>query len=946
MVVDQLVDKLNRGYRALGFQTGVCCSFADRFSDQSIQNKRIKLGHTSLLGLFLMLLTSTSVLFGQPPDSISRNRARLFSESQNRLDTLPPGDSIPTSNPYTLSNDAIDDKVERQAADSTLALLKDGKRRYYLFGNAKVNYQDINLEAGIIELDFENDVIIARPIPDSIGRLVNYPRFNDGTQEFTADSIKYNYKTGKGKVYNMRTQQDDIQIIGRETKFIRNMTQDTTVGDIVNTSKAIFTTCTHPEPHFGIKSNKVKIIPNKLAVVGPSNLEIMGIPTPIAFPFGFIPLKTGRKTGLIFPNDYEYSPQLGFGLRNVGWFFPLGEHVNLSVTGNIYLKGSYGLNVASSYNQRYKYSGNLNLGFDSRKIENTSDGSFSRSNAYSIRFSHRQDSRAHPTNTFGGSVNIQTNNFQGRVFNDAQNVLQSQLSSNLNFSKKWNDKPISLSVGLSHTQNTQTQEMTINFPNAKFLTQSIYPFRKPGGRQTWYENTVIRYDAELKNRIKTPDSLLFTQQTLEDAQLGMRQRVNLSNSFKVLRNFNFNPTANYEEVWYMKSIDRTFDDANSIRVDTIYNADSTAFNLDTTFLDFGTVVTDTLNGFSSYRTYSVGASVNTRIFFTYENAKGFLRGLRWEMRPSISFNYSPNYLATDYFREVQTDTRFPDETDTYSIFEGNIFGAPPQQEEQMAIGYNLNNIFQAKTWSRQDSTVKLTKLIDNIVINGRYNFAADSLRWSPVNLRTTTRLFKGVTTVGFSATFDPYKRNEEGRRINEWTGFRGILPFRFDNANLRFNSRLTVSKIRALFQGQEEQVVTDTRNRNTRNLNQSLADGGDFLSLFENFNISHNLIFRWTTRGAGNPEMEVATNSINCQGNIQLTQNWSVNVGNFGYDFVRKGLSYPSLGLSRDLHCWQMRFDWAPTRGTYNFTIQVKPGTLDFIKIPYQRNNYDTFNRF
>jgi hypothetical protein len=437
------------------------------------------------------------------------------------------------------------------------------------------------------------------------------------------------------------------------------------------------------------------------------------------------------------------------------------------------------------------------------------------------------------------------------------------------------------------------------------------------------------------------DTLLFTEQTLRDAQIGMKQNINLSNSFKILKNFNFNPSVNYDEVWYMRSQRKSFDPTQEFRVDTIYNVDSTAFRLDTTVLNFGNVIVDTLRGFTSYRTYTVGAAVNTRLFFTYEASKGYLRGFRWEMRPSISFNYSPNYLATDYYREVQTDTRFPDDPEVYSIFEGNIFGSPPRQEERLAIGYNINNIFQAKTFNRKDSTVNRMKLIDNVVVSGLYNFAADSLKWSPISVRTTTRLFKGVTTVGFASTFDPYEKDETGRRINQWTGFRGFLPFRFENANLRFNSNLTISKLRALFQGKEEEVVTDLRERE-QNRGRRDQPQDDLLSLFEGFSISHNLVLNWRTDNSGETEFMVTTNAINCRGNIKLTDNWGFNVGNFGYDFVRKGLSYPSIGINRDLHCWQMRFDWAPTRGTYRFTIQVKPGTLDFLQIPYQRNNYDT----
>jgi len=895
-----------------------------------LQRKHLFRFIPSLSVLFLMILGPFQSGFAQIGDSTRLQR-----------DTLPVPDSLRLPlDGFRLSKDALDAEVLRSAKDSSI--LDNVAKKAFLYGDASVSYQDVKLTAGLIVFEWENDIVVAKPFPDSSGRLGGFPTFDDGTQKFTADSIKYNFKSGKGIVYDVRTNQDDIYILGERSKFIRGQGADSTRNDFINTERAIFTTCTHTEPHFGIRSNKVKIIPNKLAIVGPSQLEIMGVPTPLWFPFGFFPLKSGRSTGLIFPNDYEYSPQLGFGLRGVGWFFPMGEHVNLTLTSNIYLKGSYGLNVNSQYNKRYKYTGNLNLGFDSRKVENTNDGTFSRSNSYSIRFSHRQDRRAHPTNTFGGSVNIQTNDFQSRVFNDAQNVLNSQLSSNLTFSKNWTDKPFSFSAGLNHSQNNQTRQMNISFPNAKFITQSLYPFRKQGGKEKWYENTVVRYTNELKNRFQTADTLLFTQQTLENAQLGMKQNINLSNSFKFLKNFNFNPTANYNEVWYMKSLRKNFDPTQDFQIDTIYNADSTAFQIDTTVLSYGSVDRDTLRGFSSYRTYSVGASVNTRLFFTYEANEGYLRGFRWEMRPAISFNYSPNYLATDYYREVQEDVRFPDEVDTYSIFEGNIFGSPPRQEEQLSLGYSINNIFQAKTFSRRDSSVNKVKLIDNIIISGNYNFAADSLKWSPISMRTTTRLFKGVTTVGFSSTFDPYQKDASGRRIDEWTGFKGVLPFRFDNATLRFNSNLTVSKIRALFQGKDEEVVTDVRNRQNRQSQRNDSGGDDFLSLFESFSISHNMVFNWKTDSNGETDFDVTTNSLNCRGNIQLTQNWGFNVGNFGYDFVRKGLSYPSIGINRDLHCWQMNFDWAPTRGTYSFTIRVKPGTLDFIKIPYQRNNYDT----
>ncbi len=906
-----------------------------------IQRKTIIPWFTSIFVLLLFTFSPVCSVFAQTSDTLKIEPGSLI---QNR-DTGRK-DSLPQAPNYKVSKDAIQDEVKRNAADSSE--VDNLTKKYYLYGNAQVTYQDIVLNAGIIILDYENDLITAKPIPDSSGRLSSFPDFADGDQKFTADSIKYNYKSGKGKVYNMRTSQDDIQIIGTETKFIRAQGPDTTKNDIANTRSAVFTTCTHPQPHFGIRSNKVKIIPNKLAVVGPSNLELMGIPTPIAFPFGFIPLKSGRRTGLIFPNDYEYSPQLGFGLRGIGWFFPVGEHFNLTVTSNVYLKGSYGFNVASQFNKRYRRSGNFDLGFDSRKIENTSDGTFNRSNSYSLRASIRQDRRAHPISNLSGSINFQTNDYQSRVFNDAGNVLNSQLSSNLNFSMNWPDKPYSLSMGLTHSQNNQTRQVNISLPNLRFNTQSLYPFRKPGGKSTWYENTVIRYTGEVRNRFTATDTTLFEPETFRNAQFGVKQTATLSNSFKFLKAFNFNPSVNYQEVWYLKSLDRNFDPTQEIQVDTIFNADSTAFTLDTTILSYGDVNLDTLTGFSSWRTMNISAAVNTRVFFTWESGKnkGLVRGVRWELRPTISLNYSPNYLETDAFQTIQTDTRFPDDFSTFSRFQGNIYGSPPQQEEQLAIAYNLNNIFQARVWSKRDSTVKTTKLIDNIFINGRYNFAADTLKWSQIQARTTARLFKGITTLGINATFDPYKKNSSGRRINEWTGFNGILPFRFDNATLRANSNLTVSKIRALFEGKDEEVVTNVRESRRNRTATQVAQEDDFLSLFENFSVAHNLALRWTTDNDNNTTLDVTTHAINARGRIKLTTNWSARLGNFGYDFVRKGLSYPSIGLERDLHCWQFTADVAPTRGTFRFSIRVKPGTLDFIEVPYQRNNYDTINAF
>ncbi|MCI5081801.1 MAG: hypothetical protein MRY78_08920 [Saprospiraceae bacterium] len=842
---------------------------------------------------------------------------------------------------FQLSQDSLDAPVNYSALDSMIYDIQGQK--IHLFGSAEVTYQTIKLNASHIIFDWQTNVVTAEGMPDSTGTMAGLPVFKDGDQEFTAERMRYNFQSRKGVIYEVTTQQNDVVVKGSKSKFVsgERIEGDTTseVNDYVFSADALFTTCTHDEPHYGIRSRKQKVIPNKLVVVGPSNLELMGVPTPLWLPFGFFPITQGRRTGLLFPRDYEYSQQWGFGLRDVGWFFPLGEHFNLSLTANLYLKGTWGVNARSNYRKRYKYNGNFDLGYDSRRSE-AADGTITRTNSFRFQWSHRQDRTAHPTNNFGGSINIQTNGYQSNVFND-QRVLDNQLRSNLTFSKVWQDKPFNLNVAFSHNQNTATERISITFPSVQFRTQALYPFKRKtpsGGKEQWYERITFRYSGEASNRFDATDSTLFTQQTLEDAQFGIRHDVTGGTSFKILKYLNLNPSITYKETWYMRTLERQFNPG--IEVDTINN--NGLITYDTTA--FGMIEDINRFGFKAWRQYSVGVGLNTQLFGTVLFKKGKIRGLRHLMKPSVSLSFSPNYQnpALGYFRTVRSET-VEDGEEQYSIFRDGIFGSPPNSGQAMALSYSINNIFEAKYFSNRDSTNKKLKLFDNIIVNGNYNFAADSLKWSPVRVNGTTRLFKGITTFSASATFDPYTIDDNGRRIDRfaWNANRQLL--RFVDANARFNTNITVGKIRALFQGEEEEVVEDL---NDQRKNDPRPQEKDFLSLFENFSISHNLVMRWETNNEGRDTFRISTNTVNFRGSIQLTDNWRINIGSFGYDFNAERITYPSFGVSRDLHCWQMDFNWAPNRGTYQFSIYVKPGSLDFIKIPYARNNADGLRAF
>lgn len=887
------------------------------------------------------------------------------------LDTLPVGITVDTLQQDSTTGLSLGVPVSPDALDATVNYNADTMRldarqqKIFLYGNAFVSYTNITLNADYIELDWAKSEVLAQAVRnDTTGVLEGKPEFTEGENTFVANRMRYNFESRKGIVYDAVTQEDDIRVKGTRSKFISAPPGDTTANDIIYSEDAILTTCTADHPHFGIRCTKQKIIPNKLVIVGPSNLEIMGVPTPLYLPFGFFPASSGRSTGLIFPRDYEYSEQWGFGLKQVGWFFPLGDNFNLTLAGDIYLEGTYGLGAAVQYRKRYGYNGNFNLRFDSRREEqivtltdpdtgepllgpdNTpvQESVFTRNNGIYLNWSHNQDAAAHPMNRLGGSINFQTNNFQQRVFNDARSVGTNVINSNFTFSRNWTDKPMSMSVAFRHSQNTRTRNMTVDFPTFQFQTQALYPFRRKEriGQKRWYEDITVRYTNEARANFTAPDTAFFEQTTLENARYGMQHSATAGTSFKLLKYFNLNPGVNFREVWYMEQLDGQFDNSDTTFTEVI---DPATGEIQLVPNDFGTYNFDTIPGFSSFRTYSANLSLTTQIFGTYRFQKGKIRGLRHVIKPTVSMNYAPDYINNNNYFLMLADTLAPDDPTRDRIinrYGDGIFGGPPTSGNQMSLNYSITNIFEAKLFSRKDSTERNVKLFDNIYINGFYNFAADSLNWSPISVTGTTRLFKGATTFSFSSTWDPLVREETSpgifRRVDRTTWSESRKPFEFFDATFRLNTNLTVGKIRALFQGKEEDVVevVDREGNDLRPVEET-----DFLSLFENFSIRHNMAFRVEPVSADRDTFSMTTHSLELRGSLALTPNWDVDIGSIGYDFVRKSTTYPYLGLRRDLHCWEMGFNWAPTRNTYNFYLRVKPGTLDFLKVPYQRNNAD-----
>ena len=867
-----------------------------------------------------------------------------------------------------ISPDSPDEPVNYDAKDSMDYDIKN--KKVYLYGEAVVTQNTLKLTAERIIIDFGNNVVTAEGVTDSIRGRVGDPLFEDGEQNFSCGKMQYNIKTKKGIIYDAVTQEGDLYIHGSKSKIfqgVKSNPKDSLVDDIIFNRNAIFTTCNHSEPHFGIRCRKLKMIPDKVAVIGPANIEIGGVPTPLVLPFGFFPLKQGARTGLIFPRDYEYSQEWGFGLRNVGWYFPINDNWDTKMLMDIYFKGTWGISFDTRYKHRYKNTGGFNLAFSDR-VREQSDASNLRERSLSLRWNHSQDRAAHPNRSFSASVNIQTNGFQSRNFNDANSVLTNSLSSNINYRQSFPGKPFNLTASMSHSQNTRSNKVTFNLPTVGLSMNRIYPFKKKDrvGEEKWFEKISFKYDMDAQNRMETTDTTLFTKETLESAQYGMRHKMSSDMNFKIFKFINVSPNISYTDVWYGDEIERVFESQIDTTQTILRNPDGSIYGVQIDTVSYGGVEENKKVGFTRYFQMNTGVNLNTTRYFTKLYKKGFIRGIRHVAKPRVGFSYTPDYTtpSLSYFKNIiEPVTPLNETADTtrYSIFSNGVYGSPSQGGKQMSLTYGVRNNFEAKYWSKKDSTAKKIKLFDNIDVNGDYNFARDSLKWSDIRASGNTRFFNGLTNVTVNARWSPYALDENRNVINEFQWNNNKRPLRFVNATMRTSTGFTIKQIRELFTGKKSsknnapsspniQSNSPFNPENSNRGNQPNGRGNNaapninngFLDLFESFRISYNFNLTYEPSSfTGKDTLIVSQHIINTRGSFNITDNWKVTVGQVGYDFKNKKVTFPDFSFYRDLHCWEMGMSWQPERTVYSFFLRVKPSSLDFIELPYKKNNVD-----
>jgi len=830
---------------------------------------------------------------------------------------------------YNIADKPISGDIDWGAKD--LSIFDKDSNKLKLYNEAYVNYGTISLKAGYIEFDLKKNEITGFGILDSLNNISQKPQFKDKKDEFVAKKIRYNLDSKKGWVEYATKKEGDLTIHGGIGKFI------SAEGDTINHVDKMFikdgliTNCSNSEhPHWGIKANKIKLIPNKLAVFGSSTIELSGIPTyPIWLPFGFYPIFQGQKSGLILPKKLDYNDDFGVGVKDIGVYFAISDYVDLRVTADIYSRGSHGIYIKTNYSKRYKYSGNFNFSYFNRITESPNDTTITRSPTFSFRLSHNQKAKAHPYQKFGGNINFSLNGYQRTVNNDANSRLNNIIRSNFSYSHTLPSTPFSLSVSLNHSQNNNTRKLDLTLPNINLNMKTIYPFKSKNriGKEKWYEKISLNYNGKAKNVINATDTTIFTPQVLKEMKYGMTQHLGTSATFRLFKYFNTSFGINYDEKHFFKTIDKRFD--NSLQIDTLKDSSGNPIidnegnvQMDTTF---GRVITDTLSNWRVYRHISPQISIRTNRYGKILFKKGLIRGIKHKVSYTLTLSGNPINEDSIYGRVVHTDTRPEyDDIQEYSIFDYNgAYGSSRPQKRNLILNYSITNLLEAKYFSKLDSTLKKLPLIKNLSISGNYNITADSFNFSKVRVGFNLSLFKNFISLRYSGSYDPYMK-VNNKRINQLVWDARKRPLRHDRSTVNISVyNKTFDQIYNIFTKKKSTSKTKKPKK---------IDNDKLLDIMKNFRLNYNLNMLWENNKNDIDTFYISTHSISVSGTIPITNNWRIKVNNLDYNLKDKRFEYPDFGFERDLHCWKMNFSWRPKGGSYSFFIGVKSSVLEFVK--------------
>ena len=811
----------------------------------------------------------------------------------------------------------LENIVDYHATDYTKFNHK--KQKLYLYNEAKIDYGDMNITAGNIIIDYSTNTVYARGINDSIEGYTQKPVFTQGGNVVEPDSIIFNTNSKKALIYNSKTEQGEGTVIASITKkendsvyFIKNA-KYTTAEDL-------------EDPEYYIKLRKAKIVPGKKIVTGLANIFIYDVPTPIGLPFGFFPQTEKHTSGIIIPSFGEQNDR-GYFLQNGGYYFAVSDYFDLAVLADYYTNGSYGLRLENTYTKRYRFRGNLAFRYESLITSELGFPDYAKSTIYNFRWSHSQDSKANPSSRFSASVNLGSSTYFRSSINQINtgSFLNNTLASSVSYSKTFQGEPqVNYSITATHSQNTNTEVINMTLPTFQGGVGRIFPFAsKTGTKKGIIQNINFQYNVRGENRIQTTDSLFFKKEMFDDAKAGFQHTIPISTNFKVFKHFSLSASTNFNEVWTFKTINKTFDPIER------------------------KVVDEEINGFDSFRTYNFSTSLGTTVYgmFNFENEgqDKKIKAIRHVMRPSISYNINPSFdKYYDSYEVVSADGLTTSDVE-YTRFEQGIFGNP-NQNFSSSMGLSLSNNLEAKVRDKDSTATEAKKitLLNNLNFSTSYNFAGDSLQWSPVRMSGGTQLFDNKMSVNFGATFDPYALDNNNNRIDQFNIDNGGSLFRLTSANLTTSWSISSKK-------GDKKKSNDNQNLNQPEdflpkdldyANQQFGKDDDEDEDDKVPNQLYNYKVPWSLRIAyavnysnSRRQNEISSHSLMFSGDIQLSDKWSIG-GSSGYDLKNAGFTYTQLRFERDLLSWRMNFSWVPfsQRSSWNFFIGIKSSILQDLK--------------
>ena len=630
------------------------------------------------------------------------------------------------------------DNIKYDASDSII--IDQTNNKIILYNNAKIIYGDIELTSGLIELDYKNNIVNAGRISDLSGNLSQYPTFKQGGNIVNPDSIKYNFDNQKALIWNSKSEENGMNILSTLTKkqndsvYYLKDGKVTTGGNLMGDETE--------EADYFFKIRKGKLVPGGNIVTGFTNLFVKNVPTPIGLPFAYFPSQQTKDSGFIIPNISD-SNQRGYSIQNGGYYLPISEFFDLTILGDYYTNGSYGINISSIYRKRYNYNGTFSVRYENLINGERGLPGYGKSTVYNVRWSHSKDSKASPNSSFSASVNFGSSDYFRQSVNqlNTANFLNNNLSSSISYSKSFpGSAGVRLSLTANMSQNTQSKQVNLNLPTLTLNTARFYPFERKGkSKKGILQNINLQYSSKLENRATFADDLLLKKGMFENAKSGVQHLIPFTTNFKLFKFFSVSAGGSYQETWTGKTI--RFNDFN----------------------ESNGIVKDTLSGFDRFATYNYNASITTKIYgiVNFKPEKR-IQSIRHTITPSISYSNNPSF--EEYYDTYIIDA--DGNTAEYTRFQGGLYGAPSKGYSS-SIGISIQNTLEAKVTPKDSTQTELKKIniLKNLNISTSYNLAADEFKLSPVRVTGSIDLAQGLT-LNTGATFDPYALDENNTRIN------------------------------------------------------------------------------------------------------------------------------------------------------------------------------------